>query len=93
MPKGFNIHQEVELGVIIGKNGKNIKENDALDYVGGYCLALDMTEADLMVMCNCQSLFCLEISYIFHYFIYLYIKMLSMANFRQRAEKRVYHGA
>ncbi|KAK6639752.1 hypothetical protein RUM43_008027 [Polyplax serrata] len=56
VPKGFNIHQEVELGVIIGKNGKNIKENDALDYVGGYCLALDMTEADLMTKSRKEGL-------------------------------------
>lgn len=34
---------EVELGVIISKHCKNVSKANALDYVGGYCLALDMT--------------------------------------------------
>ena len=33
---------EMELGVIIGKKASNIREEDALDYVAGYCIALDM---------------------------------------------------
>ncbi|HWM46011.1 MAG TPA: fumarylacetoacetate hydrolase family protein [Xanthobacteraceae bacterium] len=33
---------EMELGVVIGKYADNIAEADALDYVAGYCLALDM---------------------------------------------------
>lgn len=37
------------MGVVIEKSGKCIKENEAYDYVGGYCLALDMTDAELMV--------------------------------------------
>jgi 2-keto-4-pentenoate hydratase/2-oxohepta-3-ene-1,7-dioic acid hydratase in catechol pathway len=41
------LHHEVELGVIIGKKCKNIKENDALDYVLGYCLCLDITARDI----------------------------------------------
>ncbi|XP_066991662.1 oxaloacetate tautomerase fahd-1, mitochondrial [Anabrus simplex] len=43
-PGSTAIHEEVELGVIIGKKGKNISESQALEYVGGYCLALDMTD-------------------------------------------------
>lgn len=39
----------MELGVIIGKKGKNISESEAFNYVGGYCLALDMTELNEMV--------------------------------------------
>jgi acylpyruvate hydrolase len=38
---------EVELGVVIGKKGRNIREESALDHVGGYVLALDMTAKDL----------------------------------------------
>jgi len=34
---------EIELGLVIGKRGKNISEADALDYVAGYTIALDMT--------------------------------------------------
>lgn len=35
--------------MIIGRKGKNIKEEDALDYVAGYCAALDMTATSRMV--------------------------------------------
>lgn len=31
------------MGVVIGKQGKNIKEDEAMDHVAGYVLALDMT--------------------------------------------------
>lgn len=34
---------EVELGVVIGKKCKNVSRDEALSFVGGYCLALDMT--------------------------------------------------
>ena len=33
---------EMELGVIIGKPASNIRLEDALNYVAGYCIALDM---------------------------------------------------
>ena len=33
---------EMELGLVIGKPASNIKLEDALDYVAGYCIALDM---------------------------------------------------
>jgi 2,4-didehydro-3-deoxy-L-rhamnonate hydrolase len=33
---------EMELGVVIGKPASNIKLEDALSYVAGYCIALDM---------------------------------------------------
>ena len=33
---------EMELGVVIGKYANNIEEKDALNYVAGYCIALDM---------------------------------------------------
>jgi len=38
---------EVELGVIIGKRGKNISEEEALSYVFGYTVLNDMTARDL----------------------------------------------
>ena len=43
------LHHEVELGVVIGKTGKNINEADAMDHVGGYALALDMTARDVQL--------------------------------------------
>ncbi|XP_022908519.1 oxaloacetate tautomerase FAHD1, mitochondrial [Onthophagus taurus] len=41
-PQGAEILEEVELGVVIGKKCKDVEELDAMLYVGGYCLALDL---------------------------------------------------
>lgn len=41
------IHHEVELGIVIGKKGKNIKKNEAINYVLGYVLGLDITARDI----------------------------------------------
>jgi len=47
-PEGCKeLHHEVELGVIIGKRGTAIPREKAMEYVGGYTLALDMTARDL----------------------------------------------
>ena len=35
---------EVELGVVIGKPGKYVKEKDALSHVAGYCVINDISE-------------------------------------------------
>ncbi|KAF7267894.1 oxaloacetate decarboxylase, mitochondrial [Rhynchophorus ferrugineus] len=43
IPKGFTVNEEVELGVIIKEKCKGVLECNAMNYVGGYCLALDMT--------------------------------------------------
>ena len=42
-----NLHHEVELGVVIGRCGKNIPVEEAMQYIGGYVLAIDMTARDL----------------------------------------------
>ena len=34
---------EVELAVVIGKSGRNIRAVDAMQYVAGYCIGLDIT--------------------------------------------------
>ena len=36
-------HHEMELGVVIGKTAANVSEEEALSYVAGYAIALDMT--------------------------------------------------
>jgi len=36
-------HHEMELGVVIGKEGSEIAEADAMDYIAGYAIALDIT--------------------------------------------------
>ncbi len=43
------IDWEVELGVIIGKSGKNIRAEDALSHVFGYTVINDITARDLQV--------------------------------------------
>jgi 2-keto-4-pentenoate hydratase/2-oxohepta-3-ene-1,7-dioic acid hydratase in catechol pathway len=48
IPKMSNcLHHEVELGVLIGKKCKNIKQEEALNYVLGYLIALDITARDI----------------------------------------------
>tara|TARA_B100000686_G_C16573705_1_gene854318 strand:+ start:161 stop:715 length:555 start_codon:yes stop_codon:yes gene_type:complete len=37
---------EVELGIIIGKEGKNISESKAQDYIFGYCIVNDVSERE-----------------------------------------------
>lgn len=46
-PQCTELHYEVELGVVIGKQGKNIPEPSAMSHIGGYTLALDMTARNL----------------------------------------------
>lgn len=40
---------EVELGVIIGKRAKYVSEEDALDYVAGYCVINDVSERTFQI--------------------------------------------
>lgn len=41
------LHHEVELGIVIGKKCKNVSQQDVLDYVLGYLIALDITARDI----------------------------------------------
>jgi len=43
---------EVELAVVIGKKGKYIKKEDALDYVAGYTVSMDASARDLQLRRN-----------------------------------------
>ena len=40
------MHHEVELGVVIGKTGRDIKESDAESYIAGYSTSLYVVRAD-----------------------------------------------
>ncbi|SDX40444.1 2-keto-4-pentenoate hydratase/2-oxohepta-3-ene-1,7-dioic acid hydratase (catechol pathway) [Ruegeria halocynthiae] len=40
---------EVELGVVIGKTAKYVSEQDALEYVAGYCVVNDLSERDFQL--------------------------------------------
>jgi fumarylpyruvate hydrolase len=46
-PQTKNYHHEIELVVAMGKRGKDIPIDQALDYVYGYAVGLDMTRRDL----------------------------------------------
>ncbi|KAI0780508.1 hypothetical protein BD413DRAFT_463078 [Trametes elegans] len=43
IPQGVTAHYEVELGVVVGKRGRDIPESEAAGYIAGYALAVDMT--------------------------------------------------
>jgi fumarylpyruvate hydrolase len=44
-----NVHYEIELVVAIGKQGVNIAEADAAQYIFGYAVGIDMTRRDLQL--------------------------------------------
>ena len=44
-PRGsVHLDYEVELGIVIGKTAKYVSEDEALDYVAGYCVCNDVSE-------------------------------------------------
>jgi len=47
IPQGINAHHEVELGVIVGKGGRDISQGNAESHIAGYALAVDMTARNL----------------------------------------------
>lgn len=48
-PTCSDLHYEVELGVVIGTQARNVPKADAMNYIGGYTIALDMTARDIQV--------------------------------------------
>ncbi|KIM48605.1 hypothetical protein M413DRAFT_437808 [Hebeloma cylindrosporum] len=47
IPQGIVAHHEVELGLVIGKGGRDIPQGNAEAHVAGYTLAVDMTARNL----------------------------------------------
>ena len=47
-----NLNHEIELVVTIGRNGTNLSESEALDYVFVYAVVLDLTRRDLQGEAN-----------------------------------------
>ncbi|KAF8509694.1 hypothetical protein JB92DRAFT_3083729 [Gautieria morchelliformis] len=47
IPRGVKAHHEIELGVIIGRGGRDIPEAQADAHVAGYALAIDMTARNM----------------------------------------------
>ncbi|KAF9431976.1 hypothetical protein BGZ76_011455 [Entomortierella beljakovae] len=56
VPHGAEVHHEVELGVVIGKDGRDIPASKANEYIAGYTLALDMTARNLQQIAKTQGL-------------------------------------
>ncbi|TSO37035.1 Acylpyruvase FAHD1, mitochondrial [Bagarius yarrelli] len=51
-----NLHHEVELGVVVGKAGRDIPQTSAMQHVAGYALCLDMTARDVQDQCKAKGL-------------------------------------
>eukprot|EP00123_Amoebidium_parasiticum_P019448 comp25653_c0_seq1/m.47020 comp25653_c0_seq1/g.47020 ORF comp25653_c0_seq1/g.47020 comp25653_c0_seq1/m.47020 type:complete len:267 (-) comp25653_c0_seq1:529-1329(-) len=47
LPKGSEVHHEVELGLVVATPGSDIPQDQAMSHIGGYCLALDLTARNL----------------------------------------------
>jgi len=47
IPKGVLAHHEIELAVVISKNGRDIPAASAFEHVAGYALAIDMTARNM----------------------------------------------
>ncbi|KAF7295662.1 hypothetical protein MIND_01106400 [Mycena indigotica] len=56
IPTGVVAHHEVELGVVIGKGGRNISEAEAESHVAGYALAVDMTARNVQDLAKKRGL-------------------------------------
>jgi 2-keto-4-pentenoate hydratase/2-oxohepta-3-ene-1,7-dioic acid hydratase in catechol pathway len=56
LPRGRGaVHHEVELVVLVGKKGRDVEVDDALDYVAGYGLGLDLTLRDLQTQLKAEG--------------------------------------
>ena len=50
-----DVHHEVELVVAVGRGGKHIPVESALDHVAGYAIGLDMTARDIQTSLKSKS--------------------------------------
>jgi 2-keto-4-pentenoate hydratase/2-oxohepta-3-ene-1,7-dioic acid hydratase in catechol pathway len=55
-PQSRDVHFETEVLVAIGKQGKNISEESAMDYIEGYGIGIDVTARDLQSEAKAKSL-------------------------------------
>jgi 2-keto-4-pentenoate hydratase/2-oxohepta-3-ene-1,7-dioic acid hydratase in catechol pathway len=55
-PQSKDVQHEVELVVVIGRSGRHIAEEEALDHVDAYALGLDMTARDLQMQAKNKGL-------------------------------------
>jgi 2-keto-4-pentenoate hydratase/2-oxohepta-3-ene-1,7-dioic acid hydratase in catechol pathway len=79
IPPGVgSVHHEIELGIVIGKTGRDIDEKDWEEHVAGYVLAIDMTARDLQV----YTLSLIATNYVY----------ASSPKRRQKLKRKVFHG-
>ncbi|WP_164682531.1 fumarylacetoacetate hydrolase family protein [Cyclonatronum proteinivorum] len=50
-----DVHHEAEMVVSIGKTGRFIPENEAMDYISGYAIGIDVTARDLQSALKAKS--------------------------------------
>lgn len=55
-PWSDNCHHEVELALLIGKEARNVAPEEALEYVAGYGVAIDMTLRDVQDQLKAKGL-------------------------------------
>ncbi|XP_071693594.1 oxaloacetate tautomerase FAHD1, mitochondrial [Rutidosis leptorrhynchoides] len=51
-----SLDHEVELAVVISKKARDVPESTAMDYIGGYALALDMTAREIQASAKSAGL-------------------------------------
>ncbi|XP_010434905.1 PREDICTED: acylpyruvase FAHD1, mitochondrial [Camelina sativa] len=51
-----SLHHEVELALVIGQKARDVPESIAMDYIGGYAVALDMTARELQASAKAAGL-------------------------------------
>ncbi|KAJ3813230.1 hypothetical protein EV368DRAFT_74836 [Lentinula lateritia] len=56
IPNGILCHHEVELGLVIGKRGRDISQANADAHIAGYALAVDMTARNLQEQVKSKGL-------------------------------------
>lgn len=52
----LTLQPTVELGVVIGKTGRDIAKSKAFDHVAGYCLAVDYTARNVQDAAKAKGL-------------------------------------
>ncbi|KAL8121556.1 oxaloacetate tautomerase FAHD1, mitochondrial-like [Apium graveolens] len=51
-----SLDHEVELAVVIGRKARDVSESNAMNYIGGYALALDMTAREIQASAKSAGL-------------------------------------
>lgn len=55
-PQSTDVHHEVELVAVVGRRGRSVPEAEALTYLSGYAVGLDMTARDVQARAKAKGL-------------------------------------